>query len=83
VADAPDCFRNGTALVFTDISTEAFRTYHFPGNTSVQIIRPLKLNVSASGGHRIYSADGRSHYIPPAWVHLEWQAMDDKPHFVA
>jgi hypothetical protein len=31
-----------------------------------------KLSVSSSGGHRIFSADGQSHYIPSGWIHLTW-----------
>lgn len=64
---------------WTDISNEEYRTYHFPKGERVRIDNPQKLNVSASGGHRVYSADGISHYIPPAWIHLEWKG---EPSFV-
>jgi hypothetical protein len=43
---------------------------------------PLYLNVSKSGGHRLYSADGVSHYIPARWIHLRWKAKEDSANFV-
>lgn len=57
-------FRNGTDLVFVDISAEVRRTYRFPDANVVTIYNPLLLNVSNSGGHRIYDALGKCHYIP-------------------
>lgn len=76
-------FRNATAYAFVDLS-EQYREYTFPGSTKkVRIARPRKLYVSPSGGHRIFSADGVSHYIPPNWIHLEWKVEKDAPHFLA
>jgi len=76
-------FRNDSGLEFTDISSEAERIYNFGSKGFVKIIGPLKLNVSASGGHRIFSADGKSHYIPSGWIELTWTAKDGQPNFVA
>ncbi|WP_028003164.1 hypothetical protein [Sinorhizobium meliloti] len=73
-------FRNNSGLEFKDISSEVSRTYHF-AQRSFTIDEPLKLNVSASGGHRIFDASGKSHYIPAGWLHLEWVAKEDAPHF--
>jgi len=55
-----------------DIRSEQYRVYVFPGGDMVRIEKPEKLHVSGSGGHRILSADGVSHYIPPIWFHLYW-----------
>jgi hypothetical protein len=66
-------------LKFTDISTEQWRAYEFP-EKEVRIERPIALNVSRSGGHRVLDAAGVSHYIPKGWIHLTWKA---DPHFVA
>ena len=65
---------------WTDISSEEYRTYHFPGGESVMIVSPHKLHVSDSGGHRVLDSNGISHYIPATWIHLEWKG---DPHFVA
>lgn len=77
-----DDFINESGLSFTDISTEAVRRYHFKGDEVVEIRGPLLLNVSRSGGHRIFDNTGVSHYVPKGWIHLSWVAEDGKPHFV-
>lgn len=74
--------RNQTDLVFTDISSERRRIYHFDSNKSIQIYNPLWLNVSDSGGHRILDNQGNCHYIPSGWIHLEWNVNEGQPHFV-
>jgi hypothetical protein len=75
-------FRNESDLEFTDISSEEWREYRFVGGDTVRIDHPLKLNVSESGGHRIYDANGRSHYIPAGWLHLVWETKSGSPNFV-
>jgi hypothetical protein len=67
---------------FTDISSEEFREYLFPDGSIVKIYHPLWVAVSKSGGHRILSEDGISHYIPSGWIHLSWKAAPGEPHFV-
>jgi hypothetical protein len=74
--------KNGTDLPFTDISSEQWREYQFLGGDIVRIEAPLALNVSDSGGHRIFDAAGVSHYIPAGWVHLKWTVKDGAPNFV-
>jgi hypothetical protein len=74
-------FLNESSNKFVDISSEQFRSYVFPGNEIVRIENPLQLSVSASG-HRLFDAQGISHYIPKGWIHLMWQAKDGEPHFV-
>lgn len=75
-------FINKSGLEFVDISSEHYRTYTFPGGRSVTIDEPLKLNVSDSGGHRIFDRQGLSHYVPPGWLQLTWEAKPGRPHFV-
>lgn len=75
-------FENATDLEFKDISSERYREYRFRGGDVVRIEAPLKLNVSESGGHRIFDAEGVSHYIPAGWIHLSWVAKDGEPNFV-
>lgn len=75
-------FLNESGNDFVDISSEASRTYNFGQKGFVKINKPLKLSVSSSGGHRIFTADGQSHYVPAGWIHLSWVAKDGEPHFV-
>jgi hypothetical protein len=81
VAETPT-FNNATDLVFADISSEQWREYRFLGGETIRINRPLRLNVSESGGHRIFDAEGVSHYIPAGWIHLQWVVEDGAPNFV-
>lgn len=81
IADLPE-FKNATDLEFTDISSEEWREYQFLGGEIVRINAPLKLNVSKSGGHRIFDANGISHYIPPGWIHLKWKVKNGAANFV-
>jgi len=75
-------FVNASDLAFDDVSSEQWREYHFADGNRIRIENPLKLNVSASGGHRLYDAQGRSHYIPTGWIHLEWETKPGQPNFV-
>ena len=76
-------FRNESKEKFIDISSEEYREYIFPNSTQPVLINfPLKLSVSANGGHRIFDSHGNSHYIPRGWIHLKWRAKEGKPHFV-
>jgi hypothetical protein len=81
VAEAPE-FRNASDLEFTDISSEQWREYQFMNGETVRIEAPLKLNVSGSGGHRIFDEAGVSHYIPAGWIHLMWVPKGGEPNFV-
>ena len=81
LAHAPQ-FGNATDLEFEDISSERYREYRFLGGDVVRIEAPLKLNVSESGGHRIFDGEGVSHYIPAGWIHLSWVAKNGEPNFV-
>lgn len=74
-------FINESSLTFTDISSEEYREYSY-GDKQIRIDKPLKLHVSKSGGHRIFSEDGLSRYIAPGWVQIIWKAKEGSPHFV-
>jgi hypothetical protein len=75
-------FKNESGLKFTDISSEAERVYNFGSKGFVKIQNPEQLSVSDSGGHRIFSADGKSHYIPAGWIQLTWTVKEGQPNFV-
>lgn len=74
-------FINESSNKFVDISSEQTRMYVFPGDNVVMISSPQQLSVSP-GGHRIFDAEGISHYIPKGWIHLKWQARKGQPNFV-
>ena len=76
-------FINDSNLEFKDISNEKFREYNFPNGESLKIKKPLYLNVSSTGGHRVFSSDGLSWYIQPkeGW-YIKWKAFDGKQNFV-
>ena len=65
-----------TKLEFKDITNNTYRRYTFPGGDTVCIMHPVSLNVSPSGGHRICDKAGKSHYIPPKWIHLVWEQKE-------
>lgn len=75
-------FRNESGLVFINISTEHWRTYIRSDKSEITIHKPVALNVSKAGGHRVFDAEGVSHYIPSGWVHLKWKAKESAAHFV-
>jgi len=78
-----ETFRNGTSLKFIDISSEEWREYERSNGTITKIKNPIALNVSKSGGHRIFDGNGVSHYVTGGWIHLYWHVKDGQPHFVA
>lgn len=77
-----DDFKHSTNLQWVDISTEEYRIYNFNTNL-VRIEKPLLLNVSKSGGHRIFDDKGNCHYIPSGYQQLTWKVKEGQPHFVA
>lgn len=74
-------FKNESGLEFADISSELWQRYTFPGGDTVYLREPLWLHVSENG-HRIFTANGESHYVPLGWIHLQWRALDGRPNFV-
>jgi len=73
-------FLNESGLEFKDLSDELFRVYEFP-DMEVKIEEPLLLNVSASGGHRVFDSQGNSNYIPAGWRRLYWRVKENKSNF--
>jgi hypothetical protein len=74
-------FINKSGLDFKDISTEEWREYVYETKT-IRIEFATQINVSPSGGHRLFSEDGVSHYIPSGWLHLKWKSKQGEPNFV-
>lgn len=64
-------------LDWKNINHEIYRIYVWPDGARVKITRPVKLNVSKSGGHRVLDAENVSHYIPSGWIHLFWETDDE------
>ena len=81
IGEALNDFINTSGLQFVDISSELYRVYEYPDGTEVTIYEPLLLNVSESGGHRIYDLTNTSHYIVPGFVHIYWAVREDEPNF--
>jgi len=76
-------FINESKLEFTDISSETNREYiKFTDNLKLEG-DPLYLNVSASGGHRLYTSAGWCYYVQPreGWA-IRWKVKKGSPHFV-
>jgi hypothetical protein len=76
-------FINESTLIFSDVSSELKREYNFPNGTKLTIHNPLYLNVSASGGHRLFANNGFCYYIKPSesWF-IKWKPKSGQPHFV-
>jgi len=68
-------------LKFSDLSDEQYRVYEYPDGSAVRLDNPTNLNVSKSGGHRVSTKDGVSHYIPSGWNHLWWLVKPGQPKF--
>ena len=76
-------FLNKSGLEFSDISTETEREYGFPNGQRLYIGKPVYLNVSKSGGHRVYTAEGWSYYVQPKdgwWI--RWRVSEGEANFV-
>jgi hypothetical protein len=76
-------FINKSGLEFTDISSEKYRKYIFANGKKLYIRKPIYLNVSQSGGHRIFDVKGVSYYIHPkeGWF-IKWRAKNGCANFV-
>ena len=77
-------FINESQYKFDDIGTELYREYEFVDKGVRSVVRidlPLKLSVSPNG-HRVFDAQGVSHYVPKGWIHLSWKVAEGRPNFV-
>jgi hypothetical protein len=76
-------FINETTLNFSDISSETEREYTFPNGQKLVIKNPKFLNVSSSGGHRLYAEDNYGYYVKPSegWF-IKWKTKANAPDFV-
>ncbi len=72
---------NATNLEFTDISNETYREYVYQDRKKLYIPLPTHLHVNKIGGHRVLNEAGRSYYIAPGWLWIEWEAKEGKPNF--
>ncbi len=70
-----------STLKFKSLRDEQYRTYTFLGGETVTIEKPVELNVSQSGGHRILDSAGMSHYIPDGWIQLTWKVKKGRTPF--
>jgi len=52
-------------------SPERRRTYFFPGGETVTLENVTHFLARESGTHRLRTADGKFHIIPPGWFHVE------------
>ena len=79
-------FINATDYKFTDITGEVYREYTYISESGTKTIlrfeRPALLHVSESGGHRLFTSDGKSHYIKNGWVSVSWETFEGLPNFV-
>lgn len=80
-----DGFINETELDFKDIGSEKEREYlQFDCKNPLKIDgEPMYLNVSKSGGHRLYTSEKWCYYIQPkeGWA-IRWKVKEGKPSFV-
>ena len=78
-------FIHETDLKFSDISSEKEREYIlFTENKPLKLDgEPLYLNVSPSGGHRLYTSERWCYYVQPkeGWA-IRWKVKEGEPSFV-
>jgi hypothetical protein len=53
---------------------ESSRTYFFPKGETVTLANVTHFLARPSGGHRLKTADGKLHIVPPTWLHIEIEA---------
>ena len=78
-------FINESGLDFYDITSETYREYlSFSDQHPLKIDgNPIAVNVSKSGGHRLFTSTGWSYYIQPKerWA-IRWKSKEGLPNFV-
>lgn len=73
-------FIDASSSEWTDISSEAYRTYIYPEGVEYSVVGPLLISISESGD-RIFDDRGDSHWIHPGYVSITWRAKPGKPNF--
>lgn len=53
---------------------ETYRIYTFPGGETVELTFVTHFLARESGTHRLRTANGKLHIIPPGWIHIEIEA---------
>lgn len=78
-------FINESGLDFYDITSEIYREYlSFSDQYPLKIDgSPVAINISKSGGHRLFTSTGWSYYIHPKekWA-IRWKSKEGQPNFV-
>lgn len=69
---------SGVKLKFFDLTGEEYREYTFAAYDTIMITGSVSGAIAKDGTHFIYDMDGKSHEIPPTWLHLEWKTTDPK-----
>lgn len=59
-----------------EIKGEQWRVYEFPNGQCVKLDKVTHLGVRLSGTHRLRTADGLLHIVPPGWLHITIGADD-------
>lgn len=75
-----ETFQNAGSYEFIDLN-ERWRTYYYADGTEQTIIAVQKLAVSKSG-HRLFTADGLSHFVPFGWIRVSWKVVEGTPNFL-
>ena len=53
---------------------EKTRTYTFPGGETIKLENVTHFLARESGTHRLQTADGKLHIVPPTWLHIAIEA---------
>jgi hypothetical protein len=56
--------------------SEKSRVYTFSSGEKVTLENVTEFCARPSGTHRLRTADGRLHIVPPTWLHIEIDAGD-------
>lgn len=69
-----------------DITSEAFRVYHYSDGKQFRIELPTRVHVvvdDRGATHRIEAADGQTYRPERGWLAISWEPKPGQPAFVA
>jgi hypothetical protein len=69
-----------------DITTEAFRIYHYDGGKTFRIDAPKAVHVIEDErgiSHRVEAEDGQTYRPERGWIGISWEPKPGAPPFVA